>query len=59
MALKPYRVTLPSGLTTVLQLSEETQQRDYPDAVEVKIGAPEVKDAPKPRRRKADGETAK
>lgn len=59
MALKPYRVKLPSGLTTVLQLSEETQQRDYPDAVEVKIGAPEIKDAPKPRRRKADTEDSK
>lgn len=45
---KPFRVTLPNGLTTVLLLTPETAARDYPNAVETKLGpVPVVKDAPK------------
>lgn len=54
--LKPYRVTLSSGFVTTLMLSSQKQKRDYPDAVEVKVGAPEFKDAPKRQRRKPTAE---
>lgn len=53
MTLKPYRVDL-GGRVTVLRLTEETAKRDYPDAVELKVGAtPTTPEQPKaaPRRR--------
>lgn len=50
--LKPYRVTVGRGRTTILRLTEETVERSYPDAVELKIGPePETPEAPKPRTR--------
>lgn len=51
-ALKPYRVTLPGGRTTVLRLREETAKQRYPGAVAVKEGpAPSTPEDPKPARR--------
>lgn len=60
MATKPYRVTLPNGLSTTLMLKPETAERDFPDAVPVKTGpAPVVKDAPKaPRKRRTTAKKA-
>ncbi|MCT1450642.1 hypothetical protein [Corynebacterium sp. p3-SID1194] len=45
--LKPYRVNI-GGRETVLRLTEETVNRNYPDAVELKIGAkPTTPEQPK------------
>lgn len=41
--LRPYRVVLRSGLETTLLLSEETAERDYPTAREVKVTPVETK----------------
>lgn len=40
---RPYRVTNRHGQTFDLLLSEETQKRDYPQAVPLKVGTPETK----------------
>lgn len=50
--LKPYRVTVGRGRTTILRLSEETVTRSYPDAEELKVGPePTTPESPKPRTR--------
>lgn len=40
---KPYRITDRHGQTFDLLLSDETQKRDYPNAVPLKVGTPNVK----------------
>lgn len=49
--LKPYRVNI-GGRETVLRLTEETVNRSYPGAVELKVGpAPATPEDAKPARR--------
>lgn len=50
--LRTYRITAPNGSTMTVQLSPETAKRDYPNAVELKVDAPEIKGAPKQTRRR-------
>ena len=54
--LRTYRITAANGSTMTVQLSPETAKRDYPNAVELKVDAPEIKGAPKPTRRKSSGD---
>lgn len=50
--LKPYRVTLPGGRSTVLRLRAETAAERYPGAVELKVGpAPSTPEGAKTTRR--------
>lgn len=51
---RPYRVTNRHGQTFDLLLSEETQKRDYPKAVPLKVGTPETKVAGKKSAGKVD-----
>lgn len=52
MSLKRYRVDLPNGGSTILQLEPEAQARDYPNATEVKVTVIETPETPSPRKRK-------
>ena len=51
--LRTYRVTAANGTTMTVQLTPETAARDFPNAVELKVDAPEIKGAPKPARRRS------
>lgn len=51
--LRTYRVTSANGQVMTVQLTAETAKRDFPNAVELKVDAPEIKGAPKPARRRA------
>lgn len=51
--LRTYRIISSSGAPMTVQLTPETAARDYPNAVELKVGVPEIKDAPKTTRRRA------
>lgn len=50
--LRTYRITAANGATMTVQLTPEVAKRDYPNAVELKVDAPEIKGAPKPARRR-------
>lgn len=44
--LRPYRVTLPNGVTTTLLLTRDTAERDYPGAVAVAQETASTPEAP-------------
>ena len=57
--LRPYRVTLPNGVTTTLLLTRDTAERDYPGAVAVMqetASTPEAPDVVEPEQ-EAESET--
>ena len=52
--LRPYRVTLPNGVTTTLLLTRDTAERDYPGAVAVAqetASTPEADEPPAGKKR--------
>lgn len=62
--LKPFRVMIPGGFEATLMLSQETAERDYPTAREVKPGVVETKQAapkraPRPKSTRTKSETKK